>query len=409
MNAQLPVTLCARQPIFDSNLDVFAYELLFREGNDEHADIVNGDIATSQVLLNAFTERPFENLLEGKKGFIKFPKKLLSAPPPVCESQIVVEILEDIDVTASLIDNLKQLKAAGFKIAFNRKVQDEEYPELLRLVDIIKLDVSPDNSEILRQEIDTLTKYHCAFLAKKIEDLAELRACQKLGFSLFQGFFLSKPNTLKGKTVRPDQRAVMRLLRVLQGSEAGFKEIEAVIATSSELTYKLLQLINSAAFGFDHPVTSIHTALTLMGLEKIRSWGSLLALANNSDKPKVLCTNALIRGEMCRRLINASPTTDLNGNNLFTVGLLSTMDLFLDLPMQEITQILKLPGWLAGALLERNGDIGIILNTAIAYESADFEGVYWDGLHDMGLESMDVQHAYHDSIIWTSKVMDQFS
>jgi len=39
-----------RQPIYGRNLDVYAYELLFRGGDANYADFAEGDRATSQVI-----------------------------------------------------------------------------------------------------------------------------------------------------------------------------------------------------------------------------------------------------------------------------------------------------------------------------------------------------------------------
>lgn len=44
----------ARQPIFDSRQSLFAYELLFRDGFSNMVPDIDGDIATSTLLLNSF-------------------------------------------------------------------------------------------------------------------------------------------------------------------------------------------------------------------------------------------------------------------------------------------------------------------------------------------------------------------
>jgi len=50
----MPQVFVGRQPIFDANLNLFAYELLFRQGNHQQAGVIDGDQATAQVLVNTF-------------------------------------------------------------------------------------------------------------------------------------------------------------------------------------------------------------------------------------------------------------------------------------------------------------------------------------------------------------------
>ncbi len=53
----------ARQPIFDGQLDLWGYELLFRRANEHVAVIEDNDEATSTVVINAFTEIGLETLV----------------------------------------------------------------------------------------------------------------------------------------------------------------------------------------------------------------------------------------------------------------------------------------------------------------------------------------------------------
>jgi len=66
----------ARQPIFDREQNVFAYELLFRSGLDrtsfEHMD---GDTATSSVITDSFFTIGMESLTGGEAGFCQFHEK----------------------------------------------------------------------------------------------------------------------------------------------------------------------------------------------------------------------------------------------------------------------------------------------------------------------------------------------
>jgi len=134
----------------------------------------------------------------------------------------------------------------------------------------------------------------------------------------------------------------------------------------------------------------------------------MLAMTEMSSKPKTLCVNTLIRAQMCRSLASALSETDTQVESLFMVGLLSTMDVFLDLPMEEVVSSLGLPDWIEETLIERKGSMGLILNTAVFYEDAEFDSIDWKGLRQIGLQDEKVQLIYQDSILWAADIIDQF-
>lgn len=63
-----------RQPIYTREMDVFAYELLFRSGEAQHAHVTDGNQATAQVLVNTFLELGLETLVGNKRAFINLTR-----------------------------------------------------------------------------------------------------------------------------------------------------------------------------------------------------------------------------------------------------------------------------------------------------------------------------------------------
>ncbi|NIV33944.1 MAG: diguanylate phosphodiesterase, partial [Anaerolineae bacterium] len=61
-----------RQPIYDRNLNIHAYELLYRTGEVNGAQVANGDQATSTVVMNALLDIGLENLIGEHRAFINF-------------------------------------------------------------------------------------------------------------------------------------------------------------------------------------------------------------------------------------------------------------------------------------------------------------------------------------------------
>lgn len=80
MSELLP--LLARQPIFNRNMQVVAYELLWRDSETNSVSAFDGDKASSQVLLHTFTELSIQSVVGNHQAYINFTRTLLLAPPP---------------------------------------------------------------------------------------------------------------------------------------------------------------------------------------------------------------------------------------------------------------------------------------------------------------------------------------
>lgn len=393
--------LLARQAIYDTRLRVHAYELLFRSHSTDTAQFSNGDQATSAVLLNAFTSLPVADILEGKPAFVNFTRNLLDSPPPIDTSRLVVEVLEDVTIDASTIEAIRRLKNMGYTIALDDYVYLEGHHELVTLADLIKIDVLAHTPEQLLALIQKLRPYGVTLLAEKVETPAMFEHCKQLGFELFQGFFLSRPQLVKGRALKSDQRAVLQLLATLRLPEVDFRQIEQTIQTDSVMVYKLLRLVNSAMYHQQREITSIRQALILLGMEKIRSWGQLLALSNLDNRPAALFVDAMVRARMGQLL--AEHSEHLQADSQFTIGLLSTLDVFLGMELPKILDNIAMSGDIKEAILQRSGDPGFLLSVSIAYEHADFDAIDWQRLAALGIDADTARDAYLDSVRWADE------
>jgi len=396
-------TLLARQAIYDTHLRVHAYELLFRAHQDETANVIDGDHATSTVLLNAFTALSVEEILEGRPAFVNFTRNLLDNPPPIDASRLVVEVLENITIDAPTIAALRSLKQEGYTIALDDYVYCEGHEELIALADLVKVDVLANSMEQVRALLQRLKPYNLVLLAEKVETQEMFEACKQLGFKLFQGYFLARPQVVKGRVLKSDQRTVLQLISTLRNPEADFHEIEQIIQTDSVLTLKMLRLVNSALFQQRREITSIRQALTFLGINKIRSWVHLLSLSKLENKPADLFTTTLVRARFGQLLAEQAVNAGLQGDSQFTIGLLSTLDAFLGMELTEILDSITVSDDMRQALVGKAGITGLLLEVALAYERAEFDAIDWQRMRDLGLDPQKIQQAYLDSLHWADE------
>lgn len=369
-----------RQPIFDRDLNVFAYELLFRSGTRNHAGEFDGDQATSQVIVNAFIEIGLEQIVGPHPAFINLTRSFVTSvtPLPFPKDRVVLELLEDIRPDAEVVSGVRNLAAQGYVIALDDFVFNENLKPLIEHAQIVKIDLMTLSREELAEHVRLLNGYDVKLLAEKIETQEEFEHCKALGFSYFQGYFLSRPNIVQSTQLPPNRLAVLQLLAKLQDPQSDATDIEALIGQDVALSYKLLRYINSAFFAFPKKIESIRQAVVYLGMQSIKTWVSLLVVAGLGNKPAELVTQAMQRAKMCELLAKTAKRP--NADSYFTVGLFSLLEALMDTPLEKILASLPFTDDIRRALLEQEGPYGEALSCAIAYEKGDFMRARFDRL-----------------------------
>jgi EAL and modified HD-GYP domain-containing signal transduction protein len=393
-----------RQPIYDAGLNVVAYELLFRAGRHETADVQDADHATTQVILNTFMEIGLERIVGTAPAFFNLTREFVvgGLPFPAAPEQVGLEILEDIDIDDELIQGTRKLAERGYTILLDDFVYHESLRPLVDLADIVKIDVLALGREETARHVEILREYDVKLLAEKVETQEEFEYYQALGFEYYQGFFFCRPKVVSGRRIPINKLAVLQLLAKVQDPRVEFEELEDLISQDVSLSFRMLKLINSAQFALRKKVESLRQALVILGLRAIRNWISLLALAKVEGKPNELLVVALIRGKMCELLARAGGRRD--AETFFTVGLFSVLDAMLDQPLVEVVASLPLAEEINQGLLRHQGPHGNALACAIAYERGD-----WAHTQCMGVSEHDIQSAYLEALDWADNVKGAIS
>jgi len=394
--------LMARQPIFDRNQKVVAYELLYRtEDAQGHALFSNSEAteATSEVLLNAYTSISDAGELKRVPAFINLTRDILVEQklPEVSKKHIVLEILEDIDPDDEVIEAVRKLHSEGYRIAMDDFIYDAKFDPLLELAQIVKVDVFELNEEQIREQVKQLRRHKVTLLAEKIETHEQLEICIELGFKLFQGHFLSKPKVIKGKKIQGSQVALMQLIQELQSPKATPEKLEELIIRDPALTYKLLRIVNSAGYSLVRQVESIAEAIVLLGLEQVKKWATLIAMSSNQDKPEELSRSLLVRGRMCEEIAQAQKLS--NYGSYFMAGMMSGLHALLDIERDAMLEQVPLGDDIKNAVSLGQGEIGQVLRNVVNYENGD-----WD-LLPMDLDGTLYDQAYRASLEWTQESM----
>lgn len=388
------MTYVVRQPIFDREYKVVAYELLFHRPEGEG---IPGHEKTARVIANSLMNIGLEQLTGNKPAYINFSREMvmdgtaLLLPP----EGIGIELPGSEPVDEALLSALRQLKRKWYDIVLDDFEHDEGKLPLVELASLIKVDVqaSPD----ILGTVHALRPYASRMLAEKVETYAQHERAKSLGFTLFQGYFFCKPQAVAGKHLPDSKLAVMRALKEISASSS-LSQLNQVISHDMDLTYKLLRYINSAAFGFRRRIGSIEQALNLLGLDNIRRWLTVLSMASlGEDKPLELVRQAMLRGRLMEDIARLQGLPRLP--DYFVLGMFSLLDALLDQPLDAAVQEIVLPETVRQGLFEPDSQAGRMLGLLQDTEQADWFAMA-DCCHALGLNVGDVMSAHLEATKW---------
>jgi c-di-GMP-related signal transduction protein len=294
----------ARQPILTDNEQVFGYELLFRNGVDDYFESTDPDVA-SRSTVDTSMLMGLDILCDGRQAFINCTRDTLlkdyvTLLPP---GQAVAEIVQSVPVDDLVKAACVRLKNGGYKIALDDFVVNDPRAEFAKFADIIKLDVKATSAEERAALVKRYSTPACRMLAKTVETREEFSACQKAGFSYFQGYFFRKPEMLHAREIPKNRANYLRLLQAISHDEIEFEEIDGIIKGEASLCYRLLRYLNSAAFGFSSEIQSVKHGLSILGEREVRRWVRMVAtLGAGQDKPSDLVLSAMVRARYCELL-----------------------------------------------------------------------------------------------------------
>lgn len=366
----------ARQPVFDRELKLYGYELLYRQSGNNFFEGVDDQAATATVLANSVLVAHFNELIDSKRGFINFPEGFLTAGLPhlLPRQKIVIEILERVQATDAVIKACRQLKKDGYIIAlddFNMN-RGRQYRALIDLADIIKIEFSKvrllDQLKLIRGR-----QGKTIFLAEKVETEKEFQLALKMGYQLFQGYFFSKPAMINAKDIGTLDISLIRIIKELDREEPDMQGIARLIEKDLGLSYKILRLANTVNFGTQFPVRSIQQALVRVGTQHLIQWMHLFLLNGvRTVENNELVKASMIRGKMMA-LLCAEIGRDAQESDYFIAGIFSSIDRILNDSMSHIIDGLPLDDEVKNALLGSPNEIRRVLDSVLAFEEARWE------------------------------------
>ena len=392
----------ARQPIFNKEREVYAYEILYRSGaQNGFSGDVGDDEASSKVIFDTFQSFGLENLTGGKPAFINFPATLIKEEIATLFPQeyLVVELLETVEPTPKIVEKCRSLKEAGYIIALDDFIYSPKFEPLIDLADIIKVDFIESSLRDIINLKTGLGQREVTLLAEKVETWDEFHLAVDLGFELFQGYFFSKPEIVTTGSLSPLQINYFQLISKVNEENMDFDELTQIITRDVSLTYNLLKLVNSAYFGQRNRVNSVKQALVVLGEREIRKWVTLITLQGMStERFSAPVSLSLIRARFAELLAQVTGFHN-HQEELFLTGLFSMLDVLLQRPMPQILDEVQAPLAVKEVLLYGTGPFEDLCMAVASYEQGE-----WDKIEasakKLNIEASALTKAYLEALRW---------
>ncbi|KTD64688.1 EAL and HDOD domain-containing protein [Legionella spiritensis] len=360
-----------KRPIYNQQLKCVALEIIANDQEKEPQELLQ---PFTTIIRNADASLPL---------FVPYAlRTLVELPEPPLENPIILK-LHAADINQ--LYPIDELQNSLYSIAL--MIDDPKQLAWLNFAEYIAL----SEHLMAMADVTRVVKYSQAkqrkVIAYGIANINCFDQCKGLTMDYYCGDFLFQPHKQDTREIAANKLNLLTLIDKLQHSQVNLDDIIELIQTDPLLSYQLLKIANSAAFSGYQAVKSIQQAVTRLGIIHLKNWVMVLSMKNVSDKPVEIVESGLIRAQMAQKLAHANQ--NLCEQSAYTTGLLSVLDSLLDSPMSVLIDKITLADEIKMALLSREGALGELLSTVIAYE----EG-HWEALNGDEYCGMDLSQVY---------------
>jgi len=345
-------TMIVRQPIFNRDEDIWGYELLSSGGLAASDGDRNSSLTDFiDIFQDYYSRLTGEPSFKGKRLFLNVPEgiHLESDALPEGWRQCVFGICHGAGDSVCQ-GFAESVRTRGGYVALDGNVEPES--ALLENSDIIKVSLSgktpPEIVNIRRK----YKHFNGKLLVTDVNSWEAFEGTKALGFSYFQGPFFSIPQVTDDHELSASSVAKLQLLQTLGDPDCEMNELATVIASDVSLSYRILKYINSSFFGLRRKIKSIQQAVSLLGLNEVRHWSTVVVMSDLDPTPKgeELSYMALQRGRFLSELCDSFNNFEHSPNTMFMLGLFSKLDSLLSYPMDKALEDIPLDEAIKGAL-----------------------------------------------------------
>ncbi len=280
----------------------------------------------------------------------------------------VLQLPANSQPTHELMEACRTIKKTGQCLAL------EDYSGnsgiLTGFADYIKVDLAACDVATRKELLVKARGASAKLVARSVETQEQFDQARAEGFDLFEGYYFSLPQSQKDKRIPGNKLVHLEILELIQNEPYDLHRLSQLVSCDPSLTFRLLRLVNSPICAVRQEVTSIQSALLLVGQDVFRRVASVaIATDLNAEQPTEILRMALVRsrfGELAAGLCNLSHAEQ------YLIGMVSLFPAMLSIPMDELVTMLPLRQPASDALLGKETVEGALLQWVMAIERGDW-------------------------------------
>jgi c-di-GMP-related signal transduction protein len=236
----------------------------------------------------------------------------------------------------------------------------------------LKLDPHGLSAAELSKTMSALKGLPVVTLATAVDTAERFEACVRAGFDLFEGEFFATPPVFGQKAISPNHVLLLEL-SARTSREEDVDAIEAIFKKNPDLSFGLLNLVNSAFFRVSEHIASIRQAIALLGYQNLHKWVALMLFTINHSDPSSnpLFDRALIRARTME-FAAAGQSGKVQGDAAYMTGIFSLVPTLFELSLEKILEKVNFSDSIKDALLKRSGELGLLLSTVEELERGEY-------------------------------------
>ena len=243
-------------------------------------------------------------------------------------------------------------------------------PALISCFEYAIIHVSEDRRRLEAGQPVHVAARRIPFIATGVQSVADAVEVFDRGAAACVGWPLDDRTTANVRPLQPGQAVVLELLRQVR-DDADVSELDATLRRDPALAFKLLRLVNSAAFNLPVEITSFQHAVMMLGYKKLIRWLSLLLATASKDANTYPLMHASIRRGLFLETIGASNRQGDLKDELFLTGAFSLLDRITGATFPQLFELISLSEAVVDAILHRTGPYGPYLTLIEAIERSD--------------------------------------
>lgn len=399
----------SRKPIFSKKMDVIAYELIYRD---------NTEICSSPVKcmtqpakreeVKSLMISEYKNISGRKKSYIFFDEiaVIFEIPLSFDPATLVVEISGKIDIDdEDILHRLEILKERGYTVSLDNADKSTSNV-LLELANMVKVDYSKHSPEELKSVLEFLKPFNVKTIAVNLQNEADFKIAKELEFNYFEGCFYTVPAMSKNKELDVISNTYLRLINEWNKEAPDNRILSDIVVSDVSLSFKLLKLLNSAAFYRQTKITSVHTAIVTLGDVAFKKWLLLLMLNDvNQTKSDELVVSSILRAKLMEVIWENLGIKAHTTDSAFMTGVFSMLDIIMARDKSDILYDLPVLQDVKDAIILRQNGLGKLLELIEHIERGDVEEIeIWCSKY--GYPRKNIIRDYLESTTWLNLLME---